>query len=49
MYVQTAKQLFLCDVIRSYDNLLTPFLSFSPFYKTLEEKGKNEGLKERPW
>ena len=47
--VHVCKQTFLCVAIKSCDNLLTLFCKFLTFYKRLEEKGKNKGLKERPW
>jgi len=38
MYVHMYKQLILCDVIRSCDNLLTPFCEFLTLYKTGRER-----------
>jgi len=38
-----------CDIIRSNDNLSTPFSNFLPLYMGTRREERNEGLKERPW
>jgi len=44
-YVQVCKQLFLCDVIRSGDNLSTSFLRVPHlFIRDEKRKERNEGL-----
>jgi len=44
------KQLFLCDVSRSHEKYIdTLFMSFSLYYKRLEEKGNEQSIKGKPW
>jgi len=45
-YVYVCKHMFLCDAITVDD---TSFISFSPFYKGVVEKGKKQWIKGRPW
>jgi len=46
-YAHVCKQLLLCDVVRSCDDLLTPVLQVSHLFirYVLEEKGKKQRIK----